>query len=167
MYINKEIYTYPDPRSPIPMARLPDGPGSVKRTNNCSGCCPRQLWENTWKKNTQGCLPGNQRPGTITRTILRVIPMRLGDPDSKYDMCLGIPQPDRHNPNNLSAYRPRSWAFPCWTAKKTGLAGGQPPPPSVPVTLLPPDYIPLQDFVRVLWDFLRVLRQSCDFQHDP
>ena len=124
MYINKEIYTYPDPRSPIPMARLPDGPGSVKRTNNCSGCCPRQLWENTWKKNTQGCLPGNQRPGTITRTILRVIPMRLGDPDSKYDMCLGSPLPARHNPNNFSGSRPRSWAFPCWTAKKTGLAGG-------------------------------------------
>ena len=59
MYINKGIYTYipiPDPETPKPEPRWPDGPGSVKRTNNCSGCCPRQLWENTWKKKCPGLL---------------------------------------------------------------------------------------------------------------
>lgn len=67
-------------------------------------------------------------------------PEDQGDPEPKYDMCLGIPQPARHNPNNFSGSRPRSWAFPYWTEKKTGRAGVSPPPPSVPVTLLLLDY---------------------------
>ena len=67
-------------------------------------------------------------------------PEDQGDPEPKYDMYLGSPLPARHNPNNFSGSRPRRWAFPCWTAKKTGLAGGSPPPPSVPATLLALDY---------------------------
>ena len=143
MYINREIYTYPDPRSRWPEARWPDArcpaaPQAAKRTIvrvtiPGSGKIPGT-------KNAQGCLPGSQRPGTITRTILRVTPMRLGDPDSKYDMRLGSPLPTRHNPNNFSGSRPRSWVFPCWMAKKTGLAGVSPPSPSIPATLLPADY---------------------------
>ncbi len=56
MYINKGIYTYipiPDPETPKPEPRWPDGPGSVKRTNNCSGCCPRQ-------RECNGKIPGDR-----------------------------------------------------------------------------------------------------------
>ena len=137
MYINKGIYTYipipdpdpdPDPRSPIPN---PDGPGSVKRTNNCSGCCPRQrecsgkipgdrsalellAWLSApWYNNPNNSSGNSEAPGKI---------------NPKPDVCLGSPQRLGSNPNNFSAYRPRRYSSPASSAKKTGLGADTQPP---------------------------------------
>ncbi len=149
MYINKGIYTYipiPDPETPKPEPRWPDGPGSVKRTNNCSGCCPRQrecngkipgdrssldllAWLSApWYNNPNNSSGNSEAPGKI---------------NPKPDVCLRSPQRLGSNPNNFSAYRPRIFSSPASSAKKTGLQGGYPPSPSVRTARRPPDYIPL------------------------
>ena len=89
--------------------------------------------EDTW-------LLGCQRPGTITRTILRFIPKTREIPNQN-TICTweSRSQPDI----TRTIFRvpdPEADSSPYWTAKKTGLAGGSPPPPSVPVTLLLLDY---------------------------
>ena len=50
-------------------------------------------------------------------------PEDQGDPEPKYDMCLGSPLPARHNPNNFSGSRPRRWAFPLLDGEKNGAGG--------------------------------------------
>jgi len=82
MYINKGIYTYipiPDPETPKPEPRIPNPQQQPRQQSEqlfglLSQAAGMQQ-ENTRKKEVPwNCLPGNQRPGTITRTILRVIP---------------------------------------------------------------------------------------------
>jgi len=67
--------------------------------------------------------------GVLTRTITRIIPKI--DPEPRLDpvrsqksmLTLGIPQRLRSNPNNFSAYRPRSSSFTPASAKKNGATG--------------------------------------------
>ena len=129
MYINKEIYTYPEPRTRNPEARWPDTQQhSRQQSEQLFGLLSQAAGmqrENTRKKEVPwSYLPGSQVPGNINPNNSSGHPEDQGDPEPKYDMCLGSPQPARHNPNKFSGSRPRRWAFPYWTEKKTGLAGG-------------------------------------------
>ena len=129
MYINKGIYTYipnPEPETPKPEPRWPDGPGSVKRTNNCSGCCPRQrecsgkipgdrsalellAWLSApWYNNPNNSSGNSEAPGKI---------------NPKPDVCLRSPQRLGSNPNNFSAYRAPKLLLPRLLRQKSGVRG--------------------------------------------
>ena len=50
-------------------------------------------------------------------------PEDQGDPEPKYDMCLGSPLPARHNPNNFSGSRSRSSSSTPRLRLKSGAGG--------------------------------------------
>ena len=113
IYIYPERSRYPDPDIPIPDIPIPS------------------------------CLPGCQLPGIITRTILRVIPMRLGRRTRNPMYAWEARSASAVTRTIFRLVDPEAGRSPPIPPKKTGLEGGCPPSPSDKTTLPPLDYIPL------------------------
>ena len=138
MYINKGIYTYipiPDPETPKPEPRIPTGVPGYWRTI-VRVVVPGSSGKIPGRKSAQGCLPGNQRPGTITRTILRVIPKTRENPNQN-TICAweSRSQPDitrtiyrlidpEAGPSPAGRRKKRGWGADTHPAQASGLLDG-------------------------------------------